>query len=258
MKTVYDIYNCINEIAPFNTAMNFDNVGLLVGDEDQVVSKVLVCLDVTREVVKEAHEIGAELIISHHPVIFESLKNLSSDSIPCLLAKSEISCICAHTNLDMADGGVNTCLAKKINLKNIRPLDQVETKAGLCNMGLVGDLEKEMTATEFAGFVKESLDCNGVRYINIDKKIKKVAVCSGSGGDLVMKAYELNADAFVTGEIKHHELLIAADRDLVVVDAGHFKTEDIFCLPFIEKLASQFETLEFVKSKKSVDQVEYI
>ena len=111
MSTVKDIYNYIDKIAPFNSAMDFDNCGMLVGNYSAVVNKVLLSLDITSSVIQEAKEIGANLIISHHPVIFNPIKRLDSNSMPYLLAKNDINAICAHTNLDMVEGGVNSSLA---------------------------------------------------------------------------------------------------------------------------------------------------
>ena len=117
MNTVGEIYRFIDEIAPFHTAMDFDNVGLLVGDEKQAVDRALVALDITPAVVEEASACGAQLIVSHHPVIFTPLRRLTAGSPPFLLAQKGISAICAHTNLDLAAGGVNTCLGEALGMK---------------------------------------------------------------------------------------------------------------------------------------------
>lgn len=258
MVKVADIFAFIDGLVPFDTAMDFDNVGLLVGDMNAVVQKCVVALDVTAAVVDEAESLGANLIISHHPVIFTPLKSLQANSIPYELARCGISAICAHTNLDMAAFGVNTCLAEALSLRNLMPLSTYETCRGALPLGLVGELEADKSCEEFARFVKERLSCEGVRYINVARKIRKVAVCSGSGGDLIDAAARQNADAFVTGEIKHHEILLAAQSGICVVDAGHFKSEDIVISPLVRRLSERFPTVKFVKSSACTDGIKFL
>lgn len=258
MAKVADIFAFVDGLAPFDTAMDFDNVGLLVGDMDAEVRKCVVALDVTAAVVDEAERLGASLIVSHHPVIFTPLKSLQANSIPYVLAKRGIAAICAHTNLDIAAFGVNTCLAEALSLQNLIPLSTYETCRGALPMGLVGELEIEKAYEEFARFVKERLSCEGIRYIDVSRKIRRVAVCSGSGGDLIGEAVRQNVDAFVTGEIKHHELLAAAQSGICVVDSGHFKSEDIVILPLVRRLSEQFPAVKFVKSAVCTDGIKFL
>ena len=258
MVKVSDIFEFIDGFAPFETAMDFDNVGLLVGDMNVSVQKCVVALDITSEVVEEAKSLGATLIISHHPVIFNPLKTLSMNSIPYKLASNGISAICAHTNLDMAAFGVNSCLAEALSLSNLSPLSTYETSMGTLPMGLVGELSEEKTCEEFALFVKERLACEGVRYIDVARKVRRVAVCSGSGGDLISEVLRRGTDAFVTGEIKHHEILVAVQNNICVVDAGHFKTEDVVISPLVCKLTERFSEVEFVKSSVCTDGIKFL
>lgn len=363
MIQVKDIYNFIDNFAPFSSAMDFDNCGLLVGDMNAYIKNVLVSLDITNEVINEANNLEANLIISHHPVIFNKLKNIFSGSTVHNLIKSDISAICAHTNLDMAeDTGVNTCLAKALNIKNVKTLSTYKSEnynkivvfapennvkdiidsmssagAGIlgnysecsftsfgngtfrpnknsnpyigelgkyekvkecrvemiCSksktknvidsmlkvhpyempaydifetsavksenaLGLIGEIDNELSANEFAYYVKSKLNCNGLRYFNYNNSIKKVALCSGAGGDLIHKAINHGADAFVTGEIKHHEILFAEEHNITIIDAGHFKTEDIVIQPLIDKLKGNFKYINFIKSKTFKDNSLYI
>ena len=256
MAKVSDIFELIDSFAPFESAMDFDNVGILVGDKNAEVKRCLVALDVTNSVINEAKLLKATLIISHHSVIFNAIKTLSINSIPYALAQNEISVICAHTNLDMAPFGVNTCLAKALSLRNLKALSYYDSGQGALPMGLVGELERDFWGADFAEFVKFRLNCAGVRYTNLNKTIRKVAVCSGAGGDLIDEAISQNVDAFVTGEIKHHEILSAVKNGICVV--GHFKSEDIVIAPLVEKLSERFKNVEFFKSKTCTDTVEYI
>ena len=165
MTTIKDILEYFEEFAPVDTAMDFDNCGLLIGDKNKPVSRVLVALDITNEVVDEADRLGAELIISHHPVIFNAIKKLNSNSVPYRLAQKNISAVCMHTNLDVSDTfGVNLCLANAVGLKNTK----------LCSSGeclFIGELDTDIES--FAKAVKTALDCNGLRYTDVKSEIHK-------------------------------------------------------------------------------------
>lgn len=145
--------------------MDFDNCGLLIGSKNKPVSRVLVALDITNEVVDEADRLGAELIISHHPVIFNAIKKLDSSSVPYRLAEKNISAVCMHTNLDLSKSfGVNLCLANAVGLKNTR----------LCKSGeclFMGELDTDIES--FAKTVKTNLNCSGLRYTNVKTRFTK-------------------------------------------------------------------------------------
>ena len=162
MTKVKNIYEFLDGWAPFSTAMSFDNAGLLAGNAEEEVQTVLLALDITPDVVREAVSCGAQLIVSHHPVIFDPLKRLTPDSAPWLLARHAIAAICAHTNLDLAPGGVNTCLAARLGLANVRPLS-MDPPSGLPE-ALCGELPAAMEPREFALHVKNALGCERVEY----------------------------------------------------------------------------------------------
>lgn len=254
MIKVRNIYDFIDEIAPFKTAMDFDNSGLLIGNLESDVKKVLLSLDINKNVCDEAKKTGSNLIISHHPIIFKPLKNLNFESAAAKLIKYGINAICAHTNLDIAKEGVNFYFAKSLNLSNLSPLCLEK----LNPLGLVGNLSKQFDSKEFAEFVKKSLNCEGIRYTQIEKKIKKVAVCSGSGGNLIDYAFENNVDAFVTGEIKHSDIIKANEYEICVVDAGHFKTENLILAPLKLKFENRFKDIEFKLSTTFTDNIKYL
>lgn len=241
MTLIRDIVEFSESFAPFDTAASFDNVGLLVGSENTEVRKALLALDITKEVVAEAAELGAELIISHHPVIFNPLKNLGSDSVPYLLAKNSLSALCLHTNLDVAiNTGVNLCLANALELENITFYEG--------EFVVSGTLKDEISAEDFAKFAKEKLKASVVSCTLKDKKVKNVFMCSGAGGSEFMKAVELGADVFITGEAHHHNYLESIHEGVSLVVAGHFETEDVVINPLKEKLSKEFEDVEFIKS----------
>lgn len=252
MTTVNDILSYLNDIAPTETAMDFDNCGLLTGDGSTPVTKVLLSLDITSGVVREAQSLGCELIVSHHPVIFQPLKRLDAHSVPYMLAQCGISAICMHTNLDLAeDFGVNTCLAEAAGVKT-----PVKSERGECLF--IGDLEAETDIHTFAKAVRESLGCAGLRYTAVRPAVKTVAVSSGAGGSEIFAAAAEGADVLVTGEIKHHEINAANELGVNVVDAGHFKSEDIVIAPLQKKLSRQFPSAVFTKSKEYGDKMNYL
>lgn len=248
-----EIYDEIDRFAPFDTAMSFDNPGLLVGTRDQIVEKALIALDITPAVIREAVRCGASLIVSHHPVIFDPLKSVPSSHPVYLLAKHRLTAICAHTNLDMAEGGVNTCLAQTIGLQNCHPFAWYNQSPE----ALIGVLPSAMTTAEFAAHVRRRLG-GGVQWVDTDRPIRTVAVCGGSGGDLVAQAAQAGADAFVTGEVRHHQLLQAQSLRLALVVAGHHCTEQVVLEPLRRRLADAFPAAQFMCAESSADPVRYL
>lgn len=240
MVRVADIYSYLDGIAPFSSAMDFDNCGILVGGGDQEVKKALITLDITHEAVEEGRRIGAQLFVSHHPVIFSPLKRLSAKSVPYRLAEERMAAICAHTNLDMAAKGVNVCLARKLGLQNIRGSFSVQP--GACILW-EGDLPAPMEPKEFALNVKECLHCEAVEWKEGKETIRTVAVCSGAGAEYMAEIQ--TAQAFVTGEAKHHEWLEASDQAFTMVAAGHYFTEIVVLEPLAVLLREQFPSVEW-------------
>ena len=251
MSKVIDFYNFIDSIAHFATQESWDNSGFLVGNGEKEVKKVLLALDATEDVLNEADKIGADLIITHHPVIFGALKEFHPKNIAFLAAEKGIAIISAHTCLDIADGGVNDCLAAALGLKNVVKVDDGE---GLMRMG---ELEEELSCEEFIKYVAEKLDVGGIKYTPADKKIKKAAVCGGSGGDLYPFAVKAGADAFVTANIKHNQWIEMRREGFCVLDAGHFCTENTVIKPLAEKLSSNFDDVEIIVSEVSEDPARY-
>lgn len=251
MSKIIDFYKFIDKIAPFGTQESWDNSGFLVGDGEKEVTKVLVALDATEDVLNEAAEKGAGLIITHHPVIFGALKELHPKNIAFLAAEKGIAIISAHTCLDIADGGVNDCLAAALGLKNIVKVDDGE---GLMRMG---ELEKDLSCEEFIKYIAEKLGVGGIKYTPADKMIKKVAVCGGSGGDLYPFAISAEADAYVTANIKHNQWIEMRREGFCVLDAGHFCTENTVIDPLVEKLSINFDDAVIIASEVSEDPAKY-
>ncbi|MGI6255025.1 MAG: Nif3-like dinuclear metal center hexameric protein [Acutalibacter sp.] len=225
MARICDIYDIINAAAPFSTALDFDNAGLLVGDGNTQVTRALVALDITPTVVAEAACMNANLIISHHPVIFHPLKSLGPQDVAYQLASKGIAALCCHTNLDLSPVcGVNVALGSKLGLKNLRREDVFGEDCVLYS----GSLEEPMDPENFAALVKEKLSAPGVKFCAGDRPVQRVFLCSGAGGEFIHQAACRGADAYLTGEMKHHEELEAALSRLTCVVAGHYQTEKVF------------------------------
>lgn len=233
MATVQMVYDAIDAAADFTLALDFDNPGLLVGDPNEQVRGVLAALDVTGSVIDEAISRGVNLIVTHHPVIFHAMKRVTSDTLVWKLIRAGISVISAHTNLDIAKGGVNDLLAQKLALGGTQVL---ELTRGTDGMGRIGVLERGMTPPEFAYYVKRMLDLPAVRYCDGGRAIERVAVCGGSGGSLLDAAIEKGCQALVTGDVKHDVMLDAVRRGVTLIDAGHFGTENLV-VPYLADLA---------------------
>lgn len=238
---VIDIYNFLDSIAPFNTALPFDNAGLLVGEDQKEVKKIGVVLDVTPEALDFAQKHDIDLIVSHHPVIFHPLKALTADSVQYKLAAGGVSVISAHTNLDAAVGGVNDALCETLELHDVSPLADPQTE-GFPPMGRKGRLDRQMSCEDFAKLVSQKL-CTKAKTVISHKKIQTVAVCGGAGEDFILPAVKSGADALVTADIKHHNLLLAKSLGLCLIDAGHFETENVV-VPRLAKRISEFSSIE--------------
>lgn len=246
MVRVCDVYDVIDQAAPFAGALGFDNCGLLVGDRTAAVTRALVALDITPAVVEEAASINANLIISHHPVIFEALKCLDSRSVPYLLARRGIAALCCHTNLDISPVcGVNVALAGRLGLKNVRQEDVFGEDCVLFS----GELGESLAPAAFAGLVRDRLQVPVVRLVAGGRDVKKVFLCSGAGGGFVPFAACRGADAYVTGEMKHHELLEAAGSGVTCVAAGHYETEIVFAEFLAAYLKKRLPGAAFLVSK---------
>ena len=167
-----------------------------------------------------------------------------------MLAQKDINAICAHTNLDLSPKGVNICMANALGLKDVT-LDS----EGIA----VGNIDgKALSSRQLAQLVKEKLHCTGVRFTDIKNKIKRVAVGGGACGEYIYLARELGAEAFVTGEIKHNYILESHSINLTVIDAGHYRTEDVVVDFLVKELSAKFKDTEFIKSKVFTDYIDYI
>ncbi len=247
---IFEITNIIERYAPKSLASSFDNVGLMLGDETRDVSIVLLSLDVDLSIAMEAKAIGAELIICHHPLIFHPLKNITADTPEgkCLLflAENKIAVYSAHTNLDSALGGLNDLAAQFLRLENTIPL---ETNEGP-GIGRIGKLPQTATLKTIAEEVKHIYRLPFIRFIGEeDTPISTVALCTGSGGDLVSIAKEKGADLYITGDIKYNVARDAAAAKLAMLELGHYESEYIV-VDLLEKIILNYGNIQ-IKLYKS-------
>ena len=265
MATVRDIFTQMDQWAPFETQMDFDNAGFLVGRGEREVRKILVSLDITEPVADEAAEWGAALVVAHHPVIFHPVKRLT-DETPTgrtLLALAErgIAAICAHTNLDAVAGGVNDALAQKLGLVQIEQLHQdgVDASGRPYGIGRVGNtVGAPMYAPAFAAFVKEALGANGVRYVDARRPVRRVAVGGGACADMLRDALALGCDTFVTADVKYNGFLDAKALGVNLIDAGHYPTEQVVCPVLAKWLSSGFPQVEIVPTNRHKEVFSYL
>ena len=258
MITVRDVEKYLYSWAPRELAESWDNVGLLVGDGETEVKRVLVSLDITEAVVDEAVALRADLIVAHHPIMnctWNPVQTIRDDNIQGKmfidLVRGGVSAICMHTNLDAAVGGVNDVLAEKLGVKNVAVIEGGE--------GVVraGELTEEKTLPAFLSKVKNALKPNGIRYVDGGKPVRVVAVGGGACGDFFRFAVQHGCDTFVTSDVKYNQFLDAKDLGLNLIDAGHFPTEDPVCEAVIDYLANRFPQLTIQKSVSHREIIQY-
>lgn len=256
MVAVQDVFTFLNQQAPVQYKMDFDNVGLLAGDPQAAVQCVLTALDITDAVVEEAIEAGAQLIVSHHPLIFTPLKHVTADDQTgrkvLRLAANGLSAICMHTNLDIAEGGVNDALMAALDAKVTGILEPTGTGVNgqALGCGRVGTLREPMTFDAFLEFTASRLHTNGLRYCASGKPVEHIAVCGGSGGDMLELAVALGCDTFVTADVKYDRFLAAKELGVNLIDADHFCTENVVIPPLTEKLRKRFPELTVTISER--------
>lgn len=240
--TANEIYLWMDKWAPFDTAAAYDNAGFLVGDRNAQISSVAVVFDITVKAVEQAAALGCQLMISHHPVIFTAIKSIDVSSPVYRLIQNGIGAVCAHTNLDAAVGGVNDVLADLLGLTGVIALADPDEPM-LPPPARIGTLPHPMKPLELAAYVRDKLGAGGVRYTECTKEISSVAVCGGSGAEFIQPAINEGADALITGEAKHHELLYANDHNFMLIDAGHFITERRIVNEVAKRLKNDFKDL---------------
>lgn len=245
--TVQQVLEEMRRIAPPELAESWDNVGLLV-DAGQPVDAILTTLDITAPVVEEAVRLGCSLIVSHHPVIFDPIKRITADDLPALLLQGGVSAICMHTNLDAAPGGVNDTLAELLGMRDTVPF------ADGC--GRIGTVDAT-TAKALAELCEDTLG-PGVRYVEADHPVLRLAEVSGAGGSYWKEALDLGADCLVTGEANHHVACDAKRLGMGLVAAGHWATERPIAGVLAKRLKEAFPDIPVTVSRADKDPFTYL
>lgn len=238
MITNSDIFHALCEMAPLTLQMDFDNAGFLLGRKEAEVSRVLLSLDLTPAVVQEAVEQSAQLVITHHPLIFRPIRSVCNEKL-LRLVENGIAVISMHTNLDIAHGGVNDVLLECLGGTGDEPLDDA-------GCGRIGELPQAMSMTDFAQHCKEMLQANGLRYYDAGRPVQKLAVMGGAGGDCVNLAFDRGCDTYVTADIKYDRFLEAAELGLNLIDAGHYCTEAPVMPVLCRRLQALFPQIDFL------------
>ena len=257
MATVHEILSFLETLAPRSMKMDWDNVGLNVGRRNKEVKKILVALDPFTHVCQEAKDFGADLLVTHHVLIFRPgfvTDATAQGQNTLFLIENGIAHINAHTNLDLAPGGVNDVLAAVLELENPQVINPMGVDAqgrewGLLRSGYV----KEQSLSDFLCHVKTKLGCKGLRYEDGGKSVRKVAVGGGSCCDEMHEALEAGCDTLVTGDAKYNDFWDAHDLGLNLIDAGHFYTENPVVAYLAEKIAAAFPEIEVKISETHTD-----
>lgn len=251
MTKVKEIISKFEKTAPHHLAEGFDNVGLLLGDYGAEVKKVLLCLDADEFTAKEAEIKGADMIISHHPLIFHPIKSLeySKSEARCMrtLIKSDIAVYSAHTNMDIAEGGLNDLFCRKLELEVVGDLALSDNEKA-CGRICKGNY----TLSELTAKVKEVFNLPYIRYAgDKGKKINKIAVCSGSGRGLVEDAIREKADVYITGDLTYSDIRHLRDENCAYIEVEHFTSEIFVTEIFKEIIEKAFPDVEILVSEET-------
>ena len=255
---VKDIIKEMERIAPPFLKESYDNVGLMVGENDKEVKRVLLALDCTKDVIEEAKNNNIDMIITHHPLLFRKPSKIVKEDLQGYkiieLIKNDISLYSSHTNLDSVRGGINEEIVNILGFENSKIMEKSTIKGFEdCGIGRIVSLEKEISIEELINLVKEKLGINNLRAAVGKKNIKKIAIINGSGQDYFGYAAKLGADCIITGDTTYHFVSDYKEMGYSIIDAGHFNTEWIVFLKVMKKIEDKFNDIEFIHSISSVD-----
>lgn len=256
MVKVSEVVDFLHTFAPPSFAESYDNVGLLIGDSDKHIGKILVTLDVDETVAEEAQKSGADMIVSHHPLIFKPLRRIvQQDSVSrtaVSLIKNDIALFAMHTNFDSVKSGLGDLFLDKIGETVNRTPIEGEGEDGI---GRYAKLVRPVLLSDFLQQLKQTFVLPGVRYVGNElKRISQIAVCNGGGGELVYRAKELGADCYISGDVKYQHARYAYENDIALIEIPHYSAEIIFIQYAAELLKRRFENqLEIMCATTNVD-----
>ena len=256
MIKVNNIINEMELLAPTYLKEDFDNVGLMVGDKNKEVKKVLLALDCTLKVIEEAKKENVDLIITHHPLIFKRPIIITTDTLQgkkiIELIKNDISLYSSHTNLDSVENGLNDTIVSILGFDNSKILEKNkrDDKAGL---GRIVSLNESIQLEDLISKIKKSLNINNLRVVKGKDKVNKIAIINGSGQDFIGKAVALGADCIITGDTTYHFASDYKEMEISILDVGHFASEQITFFNVMENLKEKFKDVEFITSTVEED-----
>lgn len=261
MTTCKDIVEYFEHLAPGKFAEEWDNVGLLIGNTNKIIDRMLVCLDVTSTIVDVAINNQVDMIISHHPFIFKKLDRILENELKgnliYKLVKNDICVFCAHTNLDVTQNGVNMALAEILDLKDIERLKGDNTfynDENYFGLGAVGNLENAMTMNEFASHVKDRLNAGFIRIIGArNDSIRRIAVFCGSFDEDFNSVKFHDADVLITGDVKYHTATDAIGLGICTIDAGHFNTEKVILPKLAAVITKKYPEITIISNNMEHD-----
>lgn len=254
MKNIQNIMDLMEGFAPIKLKEDFDNVGLMVGDANENVRKVLLALDCTDEVIEEAIVKNCELIITHHPLIFRKPNRIIEQDLLgskiIKLIKNNIAVYSSHTNLDSVENGINDTLVEMLGFKDSKIIDEYKGEEN-CGIGRIISLDTEIDSRELIKHLKNILKNDYIRGHIGKEKIKTIAIINGSGTSYFEEAYKLGADCIITGDTSYHYISDYKELGVTILDADHFNTEWLVFLEVMKKITKEFNDVEFIESEKT-------
>jgi len=259
---IKEIISFIEEYAPLKLQASFDNSGLLCGDPEQELTSILLCIDITEEVIHEAVTQGHNLIISHHPLIFGGLKHITPATYVerCVIhaIKHNIAIYASHTNMDIVANGVSGRMADKLNLTNRQILQPEGDPLAGNGFGIIGELQHPADSMTFLQQVKKIFQCDRLRYTTPHRtSIQRVAVCGGAGASFFNQAVAKHADVYISGDFKYHDFFLAENR-IFIADIGHYESEQFTKEIFYEILTKKISKFAVQFSEINTNPIKYL
>lgn len=259
---IKEIISLIEDYAPLKLQASFDNSGLLCGDPERELTSILLCIDVTEEVIKEAIAKGHNLIISHHPLIFSGLKHITPATYVerCVInaIKHDITIYAAHTNMDVVANGVSGRMADKLDLQHRQILQPEGDPMTGNGFGIIGELQQPVESMTFLQQVKKIFRCDRLRYTAPHTpSIQRVAVCGGAGASFFKQALAGKADIYISGDFKYHDFFLTENR-IMVADIGHYESEQFTKEIFYEILTKKISKFAVQFSEINTNPIKYL